>query len=110
MAFVSVDLVVLFISSESFQKHRFQIFKKLGVNSMNYFFELQRNLSCLTVNLLLDFSEIFNIFRIIVFFFFFKKSRKFSKKLNTIVNSQDKHTLWIPTIWRQAKLFQSSGL
>ena len=73
------------------------------------------------VNLPLDFSGILNIFRIAVFFFFFKNTRKFSKKkLRTILiskpvderpdNFQENHSLWIPTIWYQAKLFQSSGL
>ena len=49
---------------------------------MTYFWteRLQWNLNYFTVNLPLDFSEIFNIFRITVFFFFFKNSRKFSKK------------------------------
>ena len=76
---------------------------------------LQRNLNYFTVNLPLDFSEIFNIFRITVFFFFFENSRKFSKKkLKTTVISkpvdkrssgfQENHSLWMPTIWYQAKL------
>ena len=65
-------------------KHRFQIFKKLGVKFDDLFLwteQLQRNLDFFTVNLLLDFSEIFNIFRITVCSSFFKDSRKFSKKI-----------------------------
>ena len=64
-------------------QHRFEIFKNLDVNFYDLFLwteRLQRNLNYFTVNLPLDFSEIFNIFRITVFFFFFKKSRKFLKK------------------------------
>ena len=50
----------------------------MGVNAMTCFFErFQRNLKYFTVILPLDFSEIFDIFRI-SFFFFFKNSRKFS--------------------------------
>ena len=63
--------------------HRFEIFKTLGVKFIYLFFltkRLQRNLNYLTVNLLLTFSEIFNIFRITLFFFFVKNSRKFSTK------------------------------
>ena len=51
-------------------QHRFQIFKKVGVK-FNELLRLQRNLNHFTVNLPLDFSEIFNIFRITVFSFFF---------------------------------------
>ena len=63
--------------------HRFQIFTKLGVKFYDLFLwteRLQGNLNYFTVNLPLDFSELFNIFRITVFFFFFKNSRKFSKE------------------------------
>ena len=75
------------------EEHRFQIFnKKLGVKFYDRFLlseRLQRNLNYITVNLPLDFSEVFNIFRITVVFFFFKNSRKFSKKkLKTIVISK----------------------
>ena len=65
------------------EEHRFQIFKMPGVKFYDLFLgteRLQRNCDYFTVNLPLDFSEIFNIFRITVFFFFFKNSRKFSKK------------------------------
>ena len=104
-------------------EHRFQIFKKLGVKLNDLFLwteQPQRNLNYFTVNLPLDASEMFNIFRITVFFFFFKNSRKFQKKLKTLVNSKpldkrannflENHSLWMPTIWYQAKLFHSSGL
>ena len=66
-------------------RHRFPIFKKVGVKFYDLFLWgewLQRNFSYFIVNLPLDFSEIFNIFRISVFFFFFKNSGKFSKKQN----------------------------
>ena len=81
---------------------------------------LQRNFDYFTVNLPLEFSEIFNIFRITVFFFFLRIQENFRKKLKTIViskpvdkrsnNFQENHSLWMPTIWYQAKLFHSSGL
>ena len=61
------------------KQHRFQIFKEVGVKSYDLFLlteRPQRNLKYFTVNLPLDFSKIFNIFRITVFFFFFKNSRK----------------------------------
>ena len=64
-------------------EHRFQIFEKGGVKFIDLYLRterLQRNLDHFKENLLLDFSEIFNIFRTAVFFFFFKNSRKFSKK------------------------------
>ena len=65
------------------REHRFQISKKLGVKFIDLFLRtemLQRNLNYFTVNLPLDFSEIFNIFRITLLFFFFQNQRKFSKK------------------------------
>ena len=51
-------------------QHRFQIFKKVGVKFYDLFLlteRPQRNL---------DFSEIFNIFRLTVVLFFFKNSKK----------------------------------
>ena len=74
-----------------------------------------------SLNLPLDCSETFNIFRITVFFFLFKNSRKFStKNLKTILisipvdersnNFTENHNLRVPTIWYQAKLFHSSDL
>ena len=77
---MSVHYLVLPDGSFS-SKHRFQILNKLGVKFYGLSLStewLQRILSYFTVNLPLDFSEIFNIFRIIVFFFIFKNSRKFS--------------------------------
>ena len=76
-------VLVLHDNVSVLHQHRFQIFKKLGVKFNDLFLRtkrLQRNLNYFTVNLPLDFSEIFNILRITVFFFFFKNSRKFSKK------------------------------
>ena len=61
---------------------------------MSYFSELnraerlQRNFSYFTVNLPLEFSEIFNIFRITVFFFLLSEYKKFKTKLKTIVISK----------------------
>ena len=40
------------------------------------------------VNLLLGFSEIFNVFRITVFFFFLRIQENFQEKLKTIVTSK----------------------
>ena len=75
---------------------------------MNYF----------TVNLPLDFCEIFNIFRITVFFYVLRIRENFEKKTIVISkpvdersnNFQENHSLWMPTIRYQAKLFHSSGL
>ena len=105
------------------QQRRFQIYKKLGVKFYDLFLlteRLQRNFNYFTVNLPLDFSEIFNIFRITVFLFFLRIQKNFRKKLKTIViskpvdersnNFQENHSLWMPTIWYQAKLFNSSSL
>ena len=79
-------------------QQRLQIFKKLGVKFYDPFLSterLQRNLKNFTFfchsllkNLPLDLSEIFNIFRINVLLFFFKYSRKFRKKLKTMVISK----------------------
>ena len=66
-----------------FAWHRFQVFKNLGVKFYDLFpstERLKRNLNYFTASLPLDFSEIFNISRIIMFFFFSKNSRKFSRK------------------------------
>ena len=55
-------------------QNRFQIIKKLGVKSYDLFLRIerpQRNWNYSKLNLPLDFSEIFNIFRITVFFFLF---------------------------------------
>ena len=76
-------------SSEEGRKreHRFQIFKKLGVkfNDLFLWTERQRNLNYFKKeNLPLDFSEIFNIFRTAVV----NNSRKFSKKIKTVVISK----------------------
>ena len=72
---------------------------------MTYFFELNGSKkNYFTVNLLLQFSKIFNIFRMTVFFFFVKDSKIFwRKKLKTIVitkpidersnNLQETHSL-----------------
>ena len=71
------------MSETSLTQHSFQILKKLGVKSYDLFLwteRFQRNLNYFRVHLPLDFSEIFNIFRIKVFPFFFKNSRKSSKK------------------------------
>ena len=99
-------------SISALKQHRFQIFKKLGVKFYDLFLwteQLQWNVDFFRVNLPLDFSEIFNIFRITVFFFFSKNLGKFLKKLKTVAISEN-HSFWMPTIWYQAKLFQSSGL
>ena len=104
-------------------EHRFQVFRMLGVKFYDLFLLtewLQRNLNYFTVNLPLDFSEIFNIFRITVFFCFLGIRGNFRRKLKTIVisklvdersnNFQGNHSLWLPTKWYQAKRFHSSGL
>ena len=65
-------------------KHMFQIFKKLGVKFNDLFLRterLRRNLNYFTVNLPLDFSEIFNTFRITVFFLFSEFKKIFEKNL-----------------------------
>ena len=112
--------MVAFPELNSSRQHKFQIFIKLGVKFNDLFLcteRLQRNLKHFTVNLPLDFAEILNIFRIIVFFFFFKNSRKFllriviTKPLDERSNNfQENQRLTMPTIWYQAKLFRSSGL
>ena len=69
-------------------QHRFQIFKQPGVKFYDAFLsteQLQRNFDYFTINLPLDFSEIFIIFRITVCFLFFKNSRNFRKNFKTIV-------------------------
>ena len=56
---------------------------KVGVKFNDLFLptdRLQRNCNYFTINLPLDFSEIFNTFRITMFSFFFKNSREFLKK------------------------------
>ena len=50
-------------------QHRFQVFKKLGVKFYDLFLStepLQRDLNYFTVNLPLEFSEIFNIFNVVL--------------------------------------------
>ena len=73
------------------RKHRLQIFKKLGANFYELSFlteRFQRNLNYLKVNLPLDFSKIFNVFKTTVFFFFLRIRENFrKKKLETIVIS-----------------------
>ena len=96
--------------SYSADKHRFQIFKKAGVKCCDLFLWmewLERNFCYFLIILPLDFSEIFNIFRI----------RVILKKLKTIVisklfeetsnNFPEKHSLWTSTIWYQAKVFHT---
>ena len=66
------------------------------------------------------FQRGFQLFRISGFCFFSRIQAKFSKISRTIVISklldttwnafQENHSLWMSTIWHQAKLFRSSGL
>ena len=64
-------------------EHRFQILKKLGVKFYDIFLQTerpQRNFNYFTVNLPLDFSEIFSIFRITVFSSFLRIQENFRRK------------------------------
>ena len=73
-------------------KHRFQIFKKVDVNSRNYLLEVNgfKDIYCsyLAMLLPLDISEIFNIFRIRTSFSLVRIQEKFRKKPETIVISK----------------------
>ena len=73
------------------REHKFQIFKWVGIkfNDLSLRTEwLQGNFTYFAIILSLDFSKIFNIFRIRVFFFFFKNSRKIFKELKTVAISK----------------------
>ena len=104
-------------------EHRSRIFKKLRVKFYDLCLgteRLQRNLSYFTENLPLDFSEIFNNFRITVFFFFLGIQENFLKQLKIIViskpvdersnNFQENHSLWMPTVWYEANPFHPSNI
>ena len=73
-------------------ERRFRTFKKLSVNCMTYFFEpngfKESYLNYFSVNLPLDFSEIFNTFRITVLLLFLRIQENFRKNLRLIVISK----------------------
>ena len=72
-------------------KHRFQIFKKLGVKFNDLFLSTeqpQRYVNYFKENLPLEFSQIFKIVRITVFSSFSRIQENFRKKLKAVVISK----------------------